>query len=113
MCPDDCRVLAWVKPFAVFKPNVGLAYAWEPVILRGGRRIGRDEPSRRDWVSANITLGRGLTGAKPRRFSIWLFEALNMRHGDELIDLFPGSGAVTAAYECWARFPPPDLFSPL
>jgi hypothetical protein len=31
----------WVKPFAAFKPNVGLAYTWEPVILRGGRRIGR------------------------------------------------------------------------
>lgn len=38
MCPDDCRVSPWVKPFAVFKPNVGVAYAWEPVIWRGGRR---------------------------------------------------------------------------
>ena len=23
MCPDDCRVSPWFKPFAVFKPNVG------------------------------------------------------------------------------------------
>ena len=35
-CPRDVRVMAWVKPFAVFKPNVGVAYAWEPVIVRGG-----------------------------------------------------------------------------
>lgn len=37
-CPDDVRVGAWVKPFAAFKKNVTRAYAWEPVILRGGVR---------------------------------------------------------------------------
>jgi hypothetical protein len=36
LCPTDCRVMAWVKPFASFKPGVGVAYAWEPVIIRGG-----------------------------------------------------------------------------
>src|SRR5689334_19267244 len=35
---EDVRVGAWVKPFAVFKPNVNPAYAWEPVIWRGGRQ---------------------------------------------------------------------------
>lgn len=32
LCPADVRVAAWVKPFAVFKPGVNPAYAWEPVI---------------------------------------------------------------------------------
>ena len=32
-CPDDVRIGAWVKPFAIFKPNVNPAYAWEPVIF--------------------------------------------------------------------------------
>lgn len=92
MCPDDCRISPWVKPFAIFKPNVGVAYAWEPVIWRGGRRRSREEPTARDWLSANITLRRGLTGAKPVAFSRWLFEILNLQIGDEFIDLFPGTG---------------------
>ena len=101
MCPDDCRISAWVKPFAVFKPNVGVAYAWEPVIWRGGRRRTRQQATVRDWVSANITLKRGLTGAKPRDFSRWVFDALNILPGDEFVDLFPGTGAVKTAYDEW------------
>lgn len=34
----DVRLMAWVKPFAVYKPNVNPAYAWEPIIVRGGAR---------------------------------------------------------------------------
>jgi len=97
MCPDDCRVSAWVKPFAIFKPNVGCAYAWEPVIWRGGRKITRNQDTVRDWVSANITLRKGLTGAKPRDFCRWMFAALNVQEGDEFVDLFPGTNAVTEA----------------
>lgn len=52
LCPNNVRVMAWVKPFAVFKANVGLAYAWEPVIFHGGRRIAREQPTVRDWFSA-------------------------------------------------------------
>jgi hypothetical protein len=43
MCPPDVRVMAWVKPFASFKPGVGVAYAWEPIIVRGGRRRTRKQ----------------------------------------------------------------------
>ena len=63
LCPEDVRVMAWVKPFAVFKKNVTVAYAWEPVIVRGGRKRPTDMPTVRDWVSANITLKRGCPGA--------------------------------------------------
>lgn len=101
LCPDDCRVSPWVKPFAVFKPNVGVAYAWEPIIWRGGRPRTRQQETVRDWVSANITLKRGLTGAKPRDFCRWLFAALNLQRGDEFVDLFPGTGAVTSAWAEW------------
>lgn len=106
MCPADCRVGAWVKPFASFKPNVNPAYAWEPVIFRGGRKFTRQDATVRDWVSANITLKRGLTGAKPRNFCRWVFSMLNMQPGDELEDLFPGTGAVAAAWEEWSRAAP-------
>lgn len=103
LCPDDVRVMAWVKPFAVFKPNVGVAYAWEPVIVRGGRRRTRQQPTVRDWISENITLRKGLTGAKPERFCWWLFDVLNATVDDTLDDLYPGTGIVTRAWGAYHR----------
>lgn len=101
MCPEGTRVMAWVKPFAVFKPNVGVAYAWEPVLVSGGRPRTREQETMRDWVAANITLERGMVGVKPDAFAFWLFEVLNMCQEDELIDLFPGTGAVSKAWGRW------------
>lgn len=103
LCPPDVRVMAWVKPFASFKPGVGVAYAWEPVIVRGGRKRSRSQPTVRDWVAANATTRRGLPGAKPIEFCFWLFEVLNVRPGDQLDDLFPGTGVVSWAFELWQR----------
>lgn len=99
LCKKPVRLGAWVKPFCSFKPNVNPAYAWEPLIFFSPRKRERYEKTRRDWVSANITLKRGMAGAKPGEFCSWLFELLNLKPGDELCDLFPGSGAVTRAWE--------------
>lgn len=96
--PNQVRVGGWFKPFASFKPNVNPAYCWEPVIWRGGR----DVPTVRDYVEANITLQRGTSGAKPAAFCYWLFELLGAKAGDEFHDLFPGSGAVTRAWKEWS-----------
>jgi len=94
LCPPDVRVGAWVKPFASFKPGVNPAYAWEPVVFRGGRtKRARSEPTVRDWVSVSITLKKGLTGAKPRAFAEWIVEFLGAQPGDTIDDLFPGTGA--------------------
>ena len=101
MCPPDVRVMPWVKPFASFKPGVGVAYAWEPIIVWGGRRRTRQQHTVRDWVAENITLRRGFTGAKPAAVIYWLLEVLNVQPGDEVVDLFPGSGAVTEALKGW------------
>lgn len=96
------RIGAWVKPFAVFKPNVGVAYAWEPVIIHGGRKRTREEPTVRDWVSANITLKKGLVGAKPAVFCDWLLAVLNFRKDeDTLDDLFPGTCSMGEAVDRW------------
>jgi hypothetical protein len=94
----DYRIGAWVKPFASFKPGVNPGYCWEPVIFRGGRKLGRDVDTVRDFVAESITLRKGLAGAKPERFCWWLFDFLGMRPGDELIDLYPGTGAVARAW---------------
>lgn len=99
LCPPDVRVLAWVKPFCRFKPNVGVAYAWEPVIVRGGRRRTRTQPTVRDWLAASATRRTGVVGAKPEAFCRWLLEVLNAQAGDELVDMFPGTGVVTRTWQ--------------
>lgn len=101
LCPNYVRVGAWVKPFCAFKVGVNPAYAWEPVIFVPARGYTRYEPTVRDWVSVNITLQKGLVGAKPKEFSLWLFQILGAWSCDRLYDLFPGTGAVTDAWNEW------------
>jgi hypothetical protein len=115
-CPDDIRaqvrVMAWVKPFASFKPGVRVAYAWEPVLVKGCRKGGREDPTVRDWVAANITMRRGLSGVKPDAFCVWLFEVIGAMPTDDFEDVFPGSGAVSLAWSKWCGRPPAgDLFA--
>ncbi len=107
---DDFRVMAWVKPFAAFKRNVSVAYAWEPVIVRAarkpvvtGRVVSRDfiEEIEAAAVRESITMRRGLTGAKPEKVCMWAFEMMGAEHSDYLVDLFPGSGAIGRAWEKW------------
>lgn len=98
------RVAAWVKPFASFKPNVNPAYAWEPVIFRiKQQRLTRKDKTVRDWVKANITMKKGVVGAKPPEFCFWLFDLLQLQPDDEFIDLFPGTGIVGECYMQWLR----------
>ena len=104
MCPDDIRVAAWVKPFCSFKPNVNPAYAWEPVLFRGGRKGDRNRKTIRDWVSAIITLKKGLPGAKPWEFCWWLFDILGFEDGDDLVDMFPGTGIVLRQLEQYLKY---------
>jgi hypothetical protein len=94
--PPDTRIASWVKPFAIFKPGVNPAYAWEPVLFRGGRKGDRTRATVRDWHSANITLKKGLAGAKPESVVRWiLFGLLGAdTEQDTIDDLFPGTGVV-------------------
>jgi hypothetical protein len=96
----DIRLMAWVKPFAAFKRNVRVAYAWEPLIVKPAERLDGAIPTR-DYIAEPITMRRGLSGAKPERVCHWLFGAMGLRRTDELHDLFHGSGAVKAAWETW------------
>jgi len=99
---DSFRVMAWCKSFAAFKKNVCPAYAWEPVLVKPCRKPTVDHRIvMRDWIVEGITLQRGLVGAKPEDVCRWGFEMLGLGPDDELIDLFPGTGAVTRAWERW------------
>lgn len=93
------RVMCWAKSFAVFKPNVGLAYTWEPVFISGGRKIERSQPTVKDHLVCPITLKKGLCGAKPEKFCKWILDALNFQNSDTLDDLFPGTGIMGRCVE--------------
>jgi hypothetical protein len=107
---NDVRTGAWVKPFHAYKRGVRPAYAWEPVIFRGGRNKHHLAPAKggaattpKDFVAANITLQKGLTGVKPEAVCFWYFDLLNLQTGDEMTDVFAGSGAIANAWEAWQR----------
>ena len=103
LCPTDVRVAAWVKSFCIFKKGVRPAYAWEPIIFRGGRNpnagYGHAPPEKggkqntpKDFIVEPITLRKGLTGAKPEKVCLWILDLLNFIPGDICDDLFPGTG---------------------
>lgn len=105
MFPDRAvRVMAWVKPFAAFKKNVSVAYAWEPVLVKACRKpVVTHRIVMRDWVSESITLRKGLVGVKPPNVVRWALEMLGAEPSDEFTDMFPGSGIVEATWLEWVR----------
>tara|TARA_R100000808_G_C2123529_1_gene134244 strand:- start:222 stop:782 length:561 start_codon:yes stop_codon:yes gene_type:complete len=100
---DAYRLMSWVKPFAAFKKNVPVAYAWEPVLVKPVRKptVSGSHQIMRDWLAEPITMKRGLAGAKPRNVCWWLFEVVGAQPDDCLTDMFPGTGAVGEAWEEW------------
>lgn len=100
--PLDVRLGAWCKSFAAFKPNVPVAYSWEPVIFKPCRK--QEVSGRlvmRDFIVEPITMRRGLHGVKPELVCHWAFEIVGAKPEDELFDMFPGTGAVWEAWKTW------------
>lgn len=107
------RVAAWLRGH---RPRAGGAYAplsaWEPVVYAGGRA----ELERGQAVDALDYFARPrrtdpdrVIGAKPATFIWWLFDLLGLRPGDELVDLYPGSGGIGRALALYNRRASIDL----
>jgi hypothetical protein len=115
LCPPDARVAAWVKPFHAYKKGVRPAYSWEPVVFWRGRQIAVAPPkggvatTPKDHLACNITLRKGLTGAKPEAFTLWVLDLLGAEREDEIVDVFPGSGSVGDAIDRWRNARPLDF----
>jgi len=110
LCPPDVRVAAWVKPFAAFKRNVRIAYTWEPVIFRGGHLSSTTGAAvGRDHLAESIAMMKGFPGAKPERFCFWVMDLLGWISGDEIDDLFPGTGVFGRVHEQRIHAPVLDL----
>lgn len=78
---------------------------WEAVLYHPARELVSPSPARDVLIHhAQVcsTLGDDrVVGAKPPAWSAWVFGLLAAQPGDQLDDLFPGSGAVGRA---WAAF---------
>lgn len=104
MCPASTRVCAWRRRARPTRSRRPLS-AWEPLLVHGGRQLATDRPQ--EIVDALDYRGRynafpgALVGMKPPEFATWMFQQLGAQAGDELVDLFPGSGAVTRAWELY------------
>lgn len=101
----DVSVAAWfrrVRPHATARRPLS---AWEPVVYAGGRHVGGGPARRLDALicrgSTRTTDPDWVTGAKPAAFAYWVFDLLGALPGDELVDLFPGSGGIARA---WAHY---------
>jgi len=95
----DVRVAAWVRGPRGRAQARRPVQAWEPVVYAGGREGGR---VRLDALVHHARPRRTdpdhVIGAKPARFARWLFDLLGAEPGDELIDMFPGSGGISRAW---------------
>jgi hypothetical protein len=109
LCPPGVRVCSWVRSVRRTRSTRALS-AWEPLIVAGGRPLRivdhHGGPVVQDLEDALVYRGRfrafpgALVGMKPPQFAEWMFRQLGAAPGDDLDDLFPGSGAVS---EAWRR----------
>lgn len=71
---------------------------WEPLIVVGGRARRDVVQDLLPWGGRQRTHPGALVGMKPAAFCEWMFRHLGAAPGDELVDVFPGSGAVGRAW---------------
>lgn len=99
------RTAAWVRgsrSSRAYRPR----NAWEPLLVVGGRPVLLEPGEQLDDVLVHRGRQRShpgaLVGMKPAAFCEWMFRQLGLRQGDELVDLYPGSGAVGRAWDLYA-----------
>lgn len=101
---EDIRVCPWVHGSRASK-SYRARNAWEPLIIVGGRPVERDVGDELDdvllWGGRQHSHPGALVGMKSAAFCEWMFKLLGAQRGDELADLFPGSGAVARAWKMY------------
>ena len=99
---NGIRVMSWVKPSAVTSGS-RITNTWEPVIVRvPASRKGWNSGERMTDTLICQPLRSGFVGAKPEAWTHWVLDAMGYAPGDEVTDLFNGSGAVSKAVSNYA-----------
>jgi len=104
LCPLTARVAAWHKSnSSPIRTTRDWIWTWEPVIVAGGRPGHRVRDALSSAVPARSS--KRIVGQKPEIFSRWVLELLGAEPGDQVDDLFAGSGAVQQVLDNWQRQP--------
>lgn len=94
---NGIRVCVWHKPNPI--PSGSRIFnVWEPVIVKipEGRKGRSGGVSTKDLITIPHKAS-GFAGAKPMEWTRWVLDLMGYREGDEIYDLFNGSGAVANA----------------
>jgi hypothetical protein len=98
----NLRVCVWAKTFHQIRPLCSVQYAWEPVLVHGGRQIRNRKPMVRDWLACARSMRKGLVGAKPAEFNVWILDLLGYDPTQDTIDdLFPGTHGLKKVLETY------------
>ena len=91
----DIRVCAWAKTFHQIRPLASVQFAWEPVLVCNPRKIKNRKPMVRDWLACARAMRKGLVGAKPDAFNVWVLDLLGFDpKTDTITELFPGTNGM-------------------
>lgn len=104
VAPVASRVASWTRGNAI-PSGARVRSLWEPVLVRvpDERRAHGTGAIVDDVLTAGITPG-GFPGRKPEAWTHWVLTMLGYDpEVDELVDVFPGSGAVAAAAANYTR----------
>src|ERR1039458_10235283 len=115
---EGTRICQWSKTFSAFRKGVRPAYAWEPIIVHGGRNPpehrhappdkGGKQTTPKDFcevweppdgIFERITMKKGLTGAKPEAVCNAILDWLNVLPEDTVDDLYVGTGVMGRVLE--------------
>jgi hypothetical protein len=104
MCPVGISVCVWRRRTRPTRSRGPLS-AWEPLLVHRGRALQTGRPQtvldHLDYRGRYDAMPGALVGMKPPEFAVWMFSLLGAEPGDELVDLFPGSGTIGRA---WALY---------
>ena len=103
------RLAVWVR-HPPPHPTARIVTAYEgvwyvPARLERSREDLRDVFAEKPGARPLPTVPSAVVGMKPTAMLSWVFELIGARPGDELADLFPGSGIVSAAWRAWSGDP--------
>lgn len=109
MCPAGISICVWRRRTRPTKSRAPLS-AWEPLLVYRGRALQTGRPQavldHLDYRGRYDAMPGALVGMKPPEFAVWMFSLLGAEPGDELVDLFPGSGVIGRAWALYTSLTP-------